>query len=71
MHPRLRERHAAQGIAQLTDAHKKMTVATDPSAVRTAWSRAQCSIKFWVSSPALDNSVAMSVRFVGMMTRRG
>ncbi len=34
--------------------------ATDPSAVRTAWSRAQCSIRSRVSRPALDNSVAMS-----------
>ena len=49
---------------QLSDAHKKISVAAKPSAVRPACSAAHFSIKARLAGPALAGSVAISILFV-------
>jgi len=49
-------------------AQRKIRVAAAPSALRPAWSAAQCSIVRRASGPAASGAVAISVVFVGMMT---
>jgi hypothetical protein len=55
--------------AQLNDAHRKISVAAKPSAVRPACSAAHFSINARLTGPALAGSVAISILFVGMMPR--
>jgi hypothetical protein len=56
-------------IRLLIEAHTKSSVAAKPSAVRPACNVAHFSIKARVCGPALAGSVAMSLRFGGMMPR--
>ena len=60
--------HKARPV-QLIDAHRKINMAAKPSTVRPACSVAHFRIKARLSGPALAGSVAISVRFVGMMPR--
>jgi|SRR5271165_5052476 len=61
--------HQVPAPCNYIDAHRKISVAAKPSAVRPACSAAHFSIKARLSAPALPGSIAMSLRFVGMMPR--
>ena len=60
--------HKARSV-QLIDAHRKITTAAKPSAVRPGCNVAHFRIKAPLSGPALAGSVAIRIRFVGMMPR--